>query len=118
VEHLSFFGAGLLFWWPVIHPSGGRRRLGLGPAIFYLLPPLLEGNLLGALLTFSPQALYQTYILAPRTWGLSAQEDQQIGGLLMWVLGGMMWMIPLFAVLAAFLQGEERRAQMPVPTDS
>lgn len=27
LEHAMFLGSGLLYWWPVIHPGGGRRRL-------------------------------------------------------------------------------------------
>jgi cytochrome c oxidase assembly factor CtaG len=118
LEHASFFGAGLLYWWPIIHPTGGRRRLGLGAAVFYLLPPFLVGNLLGALLTFAGRPLYQTYVQAPRVLPLSALQDQQLGGLIMWVPGGLAWLVPLFAVLALFLRAEDRRPQPPPRRDS
>jgi len=107
VEHLAFFGAGLLFWWPLIHPTGGTRRLGLGHGIFYLIAPMLEANAIGALLTFAGRPLYQTYVNAPRVTRLSALEDQQLGGLLMWIPGGMFWLVPLFIVLAIFLRRED-----------
>ena len=111
LEHAAFLGTGLLYWWPIVHPTGGRRRLGLGTAIFYLLPPFLVGNLLGALLTFAGRPIYQTYALAPRVLPLSALQDQQLGGLIMWVPGGLAWLVPLFVVLALFLRGEDRRPQ-------
>lgn len=113
LEHLTFLGAGLLYWWPVVHPTGGRRRLGYFAAIVYLFPPLLEGNLIGALLTFASQPVYATYQQVPRLWGLSALDDQQIGGLIMWVPAGMMWLIPIFVLLTLALRQEEQASRAP-----
>ena len=42
-------------------------------------------GLLGALLTFAPQALYAAHAVAPLSWGLTPLGDQQLGGLIMWV---------------------------------
>jgi cytochrome c oxidase assembly factor CtaG len=42
-----------------------------------------------ALISLSDTVLYQWYAVAPRTWGLSALDDQKIGGLMMWVPGGL-----------------------------
>jgi len=111
LEHLLFLGTALLYWWPVVHPSGGRRRLGLGSSIFYLLPPLVGSNLLGALLTFARTPLYRTYVEAPRVTSLSALDDQQLGGLLMWVVGGMAWGIAVFIALGVFLRREQEAAE-------
>jgi cytochrome c oxidase assembly factor CtaG len=111
LEHLMFFGAALLYWWPVVHPAGGRRRLSYGAGIFYLFPALLEGNLIGALITFAGEPLYETYRLAPRVWGLSAVQDQQIGGLLMWVLGGLLLLLPIFVLVYKLVGGDDSDEQ-------
>lgn len=108
LEHFMFLGTATLFWWPVIHPTGGRRRLSLGKAIPYLLPPLLEAMLIGIVLTFAQSPLYTTYQDVAPTWGLSVLDDQQLGGLIMWVPGGLLFLIPLIGLLAAFLNKEER----------
>lgn len=113
LEHLTFLGAGLLYWWPVVHPTGGRRRLGYFAATVYLLPPLFEGNLIGALLTFASEPVYATYRQVPRVWGLSVLQDQQLGGLIMWVLAGMMWLIPIFVLLTLALRQEEQVSRAP-----
>lgn len=110
LEHVMFFFTALLYWWPVIHPGGGRRRLSYAMAIPYLLPPFLEGMLIGALITFADQPVFTTYTLVPRVSGLSVLDDQQLGGLIMWVPGGMLFLIPLITLLALALQHEERRA--------
>ncbi|HEU0113151.1 MAG TPA: cytochrome c oxidase assembly protein [Thermomicrobiales bacterium] len=111
LEHAMFFGTALLYWWPVIHPVGGRRTLSYAAAIPYLLPPMLEGILIGALITFAGRPLYQTYVGLPPTWGFSTLADQQLGGLIMWVPGGLLFLIPLLGLLAALLRQEERNAQ-------
>ncbi len=111
IEHALFLVTALLYWWPVIHPTGGKRRLGYGLAIPYLIPPLLEGNLIGALLTFAPRPLYATYRDAPRISGLTAVEDQQLAGLIMWVPSGFVYLTAIFLLLALFLRQEERAAE-------
>jgi cytochrome c oxidase assembly factor CtaG len=113
LEHAMFLGTALLYWWPIVHPSGGRRRLGYGLAIPYLLPPFLEGILIGAPLTFAGRPVYDTYRRVPRVWDLSVVGDQQLGGLIMWVPGGMMYLVPLVALLVLLLNQEERSAAPP-----
>jgi cytochrome c oxidase assembly factor CtaG len=107
LEHLMFVGAALLYWWPVVHPTGGRRRLSYGAGVFYIAPAVLEGNLIGALVTFAGEPLYETYRRAPRVFGLSALQDQQIGGLMMWVLGGLLLLIPIFALVYLLVGGDD-----------
>ena len=48
-------------------------------------------GLLGALLTFAPHALYVPHLLTTVAWNLMPLEDQQIGGLLMWLPGGFVY---------------------------
>lgn len=108
IEHMMFLGSALLYWWPVIHPTGGKRRLGYGVALAFLLPTLVQGMIIGAILTFAKEPLYRTYIAAPRMWGLSALADQQIAGLIMWLVGGMIYLIPVFILLSLFMKDDER----------
>jgi cytochrome c oxidase assembly factor CtaG len=110
LEHTTFLGTALLYWWVIIHPSGGRRRLGYAAAILYVIPLLLLENLIGALLTFANQPLYATYRTGPGLWGFSPLDDQQLAGLIMWVPGGLLLLIPVFALLTAELRLQERAA--------
>jgi putative membrane protein len=41
------------------------------------------------MITLAETVLYPFYATAPRVWGLSPLADQQLGGLLMWVVGTM-----------------------------
>jgi putative membrane protein len=106
-EHVLFFVTALLFWWPVIHPGGGARTLGKIAAIAYVSIPMLEGTLIGALLTFAQRPFYATYLLAPRVSGLSPLEDQQLAGLIMWIPGGLVYGVAVLWLLAAVLHDEE-----------
>lgn len=72
LQHASFFFSALLFWWAVF------RRLRTGMAVVYILTTLIHGGALAALLTFAPLPLYQGIAL----------QDQQLGGLIMWVPAG------------------------------
>lgn len=80
VEHITFTVAGGLYWWHLIGPIRGRHRLGgLGPAVYMAVTKVLVG-LLGVALAFAPESLYA---YPGGAWGLSAVEDQNVGGLIM-----------------------------------
>jgi cytochrome c oxidase assembly factor CtaG len=106
-EHALFFVAALLFWWPIVHPGGGARALGRIAAIGYVSIPMLEGTLIGALLTFAQRPFYATYLAAPRLTGLSPVDDQQLAGLIMWIPGGLVYGAAILWLLAALLRDEE-----------
>lgn len=108
LEHLSFIGVSLLFWWPVLSTSG-RRRLGNGPAILYLFTTAIHSSILGALMTLARSPWYPVY--EPRTvaWGLTALQDQQAAGAIMWVPGGMVYALAVVLLTARWLQTLEAR---------
>jgi putative membrane protein len=100
-EHASFLGTGLLFWWSVRHTA--RAAAGAqGLAALAVLATLIHTGLLGALLTFAGRPLYATSGSPP--WGLSALEDQQLAGLIMWVPGGVLYLAAGLALVAALLR--------------
>ena len=96
LEHLSYLLAGFFLWWPVFQdepwhlPSGGKAA--------YLFAAFVLASPLGLLLALLPSPLYDTYVQAPRLWGLAPIEDQQIGGTLMAVSEAIVF----FGLLAYF----------------
>jgi putative membrane protein len=88
-QHLSFFVSALLFWWALFHV---RDREGYGNAVFYIFTTAIHTGILGALLTFSPSVVYPAYLGTAPLWGLTPLEDQQIGGLIMWLPAGTLYM--------------------------
>ncbi len=113
LEHLVFLGAGLLFWWPVVHPTGGRRRLGYEMAPLYLLAAASESGLLGGLFIASSRPLYAAYLQQPRIAGLSPLVDQEIGGLSMMV-GDVIYIAGTVVAFIKYINHDERTAEAAV----
>lgn len=107
LEHVTFIIFGLLFWWPIFSPSKDLPRLSIGGQILYLFLSGMPVVLLGAGLTFAPP-LYAPYIAAPRVWGISAATDQQLGGLIMWVPGNIIFIIIMSALFLRWMQNKEK----------
>jgi cytochrome c oxidase assembly factor CtaG len=80
VEHLVLISVGLIFWWPVL--SGTEGSLEAPAGLLYLFIAFATSAFLGLALTFLP-SFYSFYQHTPRLWGLSPDEDQNIGGALM-----------------------------------
>lgn len=100
LEHLMFFGAAVVFWWPVIGPAPrARRRPSPGARIAHVVGAALHGSLLAMLLAWSPRVLYESYAVAPPGSGLTALEDQALGGVVMWAGGSAADMLALLALV-------------------
>ena len=116
LEHLSFAGAGLLYWWHLLSPIRSRLRLGgLGPVLYMASTKILVG-FLGVLLAFSPTLLYEAYALAPgeTRWGLTPLDDQHVAGLIMALEQSIVMGIALaylFVRMLAESEEEDRRAE-------
>ncbi|WP_343729251.1 cytochrome c oxidase assembly protein [Duganella sp.] len=104
LQHASFLFPALLFWWAVL--DGVAR----GPAIAYLFTTMLHTGALGALFAVSGRIWYPAYGGGATQFGLSALEDQQLGGLIMWVPGGLAYLIVALALCARWLAAEKNGA--------
>ncbi len=114
LEHLTFFIAGMLFWWhavgasPFIHrPLSHLKRTG------YVIAAMPPNMVLGAAIAFAAVPLYEYYTTVPRIFGISVMEDQMIGGVIMWVPGTMMYLIAALVLGAQHLRMEEKKAPLP-----
>jgi cytochrome c oxidase assembly factor CtaG len=103
VEHACFFGASLLFWWPVVRPFPSRPQWPVWSVPVYLLAADLVNTALSAFLTFSDHALYSPYLEAPRLFGTTALSDQSCAGVIMWVPGSLVFLIPAAVVAIQYL---------------
>ena len=110
LQHGSFLLTAALFWWGMMH--GRYGRIGYGVAVLYVFLTAVHSSLLGALLTVAPTVWYPWYTAAAVTWQVSALEDQQLAGLLMWVPSGVIFIVLGLALFAAWLGESERRAAL------
>lgn len=106
LQHASFILTALLFWWAILGARGGELARGRG--VFYLFLTALQTGALGALLTFAPSLWYPAYARTTGGWGLTPLEDQQLGGLIMWIPGSVAYLVASLALFAQWL-GESRR---------
>jgi putative membrane protein len=105
-QHLSFLVSALLFCEALIY--GHERWMGYGAAVIYVFTTAVHTSALGALLTFSPTLWYPVYQQTTAAWGLTPLEDQQLGGLIMWVPAGVVYLVAGLALFALWLREAER----------
>lgn len=77
VMQLTILGASIWFWAAI-------RASKAPAAVVGLLAAMLLMGLLGALIVFAGQALYAPHFASTGAWGMTALEDQQAAGLIMW----------------------------------
>lgn len=104
LQHLSFFGSAMVFWWSVIHVRERSRR---GAAIISLFATAIHTSVLGALMTFSRTPWYPSYGTFPERWGLTALADQQLAGLIMWIPAGVVYLVACLCVAYRYLGESE-----------
>jgi putative membrane protein len=107
-QHLSFFLSALLFWWALFY-AHGRRAYGGG--VLYIFTTAVHTGILGALLTFAPRLWYPVYSNTTQPWGLSPLQDQQIGGLIMWVPASLVYLAAGLALFAAWMKESDALMQ-------
>ncbi|MEX2474170.1 cytochrome c oxidase assembly protein [Marinobacter sp.] len=100
IEHLSFIATATLFWWAILNSA--TRNLGL--SLCSLLFTLMHTGILGAILTFAREPLYGDHY---------ALGDQQLAGLIMWVVGSF----PYVAASIWIMWAGYQRLQKKEPSD-
>jgi putative membrane protein len=104
--HLLFIVLAVITWWPILSPMAELPPLSYPLRMLYVFGQTFSGFLVGSFITNSPTLLYSFYADAPRTWGLSPMDDQKIGGLIMWVIGGTYLLLVFSAVFFAWARAE------------
>ncbi len=111
VEHLMFIAAAVMLWWPAVDPSPELSRMGPPMRLFYLFAVGIPMSVVAALVTMSDSVLYAWYAVQPRVPGLlnmSPIDDQRLGGLIMWVPGGLSWWVAISVIFFRWARREER----------
>lgn len=107
LQHSMFLFTALLFWWTLVH--GRYGRMGYGIAVLYVFTTAVHSGALGALFTVADRVWFPVHQGRTAAWNLSALEDQQLAGLIMWIPAGVVFMVVGLALLAAWLGESERR---------
>jgi putative membrane protein len=113
VEHTCFLGAGLLFWWPVVQPWPSAAIWPRWSIILYLFLATLPCDILSGFLVFCNRVVYPVFLSSPQSNGMSALEDQQCAGALMWTCVTVVYLIAA-AIFAARLLSPHRSEEQSI----
>ncbi|HWE49421.1 MAG TPA: cytochrome c oxidase assembly protein [Bryobacteraceae bacterium] len=105
LQHCSFFFSALLFWWSLTF------RESYGAAVLSVFTTSLHTSILGAILTLSPTVWYSPYLKTAPLWGLTALEDQQTGGLIMWIPAGIVYIAAALCLMALWIRESDLMAE-------
>lgn len=102
VMHASLLAAAVWLWRGLLLAAEGRPEVVLPAGI----ATAAQMSALGAFLTFAPRAIFPPHAYTTLPWGFTPLEDQQLGGLLMWVPGGLAFAgVALGALVMAMRRG-------------
>ena len=115
LEHLMFMAAAVLMWWPLTSQLPELPRLPYPGQMLYCFLMTLPMSVVAIYITMADTILYPFYSSAPRIMKLSPMEDQLLGGLIMWVPGGLLFMIIMSVVFYKWAShGEDHAAAAQV----
>jgi putative membrane protein len=93
VQHLMFMVSATLMWWPLMSPLPELPRLSYPGQVLYSFLMSIPMSIVAVCVAMAGDILYPAYSAAPRVWGITPMLDQQIGGLIMWIPGGLFFLL-------------------------
>lgn len=109
IEHLLFIATAVLMWWPLTSNMSELPRLVYPLRVIYLFLLSIAQIIVFAPVTFSRQPLYEWYMDAPRIWGVSVLSDQQIGGIIMKVGSGVLFLTLAIIIFLRWFSEQEQK---------
>lgn len=103
-----FIVAALLYWSPILNPVPQLRRIAPLFGMLYLFMSAMPMMALGAMMVLSSGPLYHLYASAPRIFGGSALGDQQLGGLIMWLIMDIPLLAGITILFFRWMSAQER----------
>lgn len=106
LEHFSFFLTAFLFWQVFVDFTESLRMgrsANFGSAMLMMFGTMLVSGFLGVLIAFSPHVWYSIYLHETALYGLTALEDQQLAGTIMWVPSGVVYLVAVIGVMGRWL---------------
>ena len=89
LQHVTFLVASVLMWWPFMSSLPELPRLSYPGQMLYCFLMTLPMSVVAIYIAMADSVLYPLYASSPRLWGISPKMDQLIGGLIMWIPGGL-----------------------------
>jgi len=111
LEHLMFMATAMLMWWPLLSQLPEFPRLAYPGQMLYSFLMSIPMSIVAVYIAMSDHVLYPAYAAAPRVLPISPLEDQLLGALIMWIPGGIIFMIIMTVVFFKWnARGEDSTA--------
>jgi putative membrane protein len=111
LEHLMFMASAVLMWWPLMSQLPELPRLAYPGQMLYSFLMSIPMSIVAIYIAMSDHVLYPAYSAAPRIFPLSPLDDQLLGGLIMWIPGGLIFTIIMSVVFFKWnARGEDSTA--------
>tara|TARA_B100000586_G_scaffold84932_1_gene60203 strand:- start:565 stop:1380 length:816 start_codon:yes stop_codon:yes gene_type:complete len=107
-EHLLFMMAAVVMWWPICSVVPELPRLSYPLQLIYLFVMSLAQIVVFGIITFAPEPIYEHYVEAPRLWNITPLMDQQIGGIIMKVGSGFLFLTLIIIVFFKWFEQGSR----------
>jgi putative membrane protein len=95
LEHVCFFGAGIVVWLPVLETLPAPEWFGTGPKLAYIAVVRVVETVLGNVFVWSGTVFYAVYDRGEELWGISPLQDQNLAGAVMMVEGSLVTIVAL-----------------------
>ena len=107
LQHLMFLAASVFMWWPLTSQLPELPRASYPAQMMYCFLLTVPMGIIAIFVSMADDLLYPIYAVAPRIWGMSPMQDQQYGGLIMWIPGALF----LYGVMSVvFFKWQQREA--------
>lgn len=109
VEHITFIGAGLVLYWPVLQDTSAHSRWEMSPGakLLYLLVATIPQDGVALALLFSREPFYEFYAHVPRLIdSLTPVVDQSLAGAVLMVLGKATMLVSGLAIFFRWFGSE------------
>jgi putative membrane protein len=114
-EHLMFMATSVILWWPLLSPCPEVPRAPYPVQLLYLFVVGLPMVMVAIFIAMADRLLYPFYARAPRVWEqLTPYGDQHLGGLIMWIPGGLVFLIAISVVFFRWQAAGGEDGALPV----
>lgn len=110
MQHMFFLVTGFLFFWPIMSTVPESPQLSPLMKCLYLFAQTIPSGVVGATIVYAAPGLYPHYAESnARPLGISIAEDQQIGGLIMWVGMNSIFLLMITVIFLKYASAEEEK---------
>ena len=111
IEHLTFMAAAVLMWWPLLSQLPEFPRLAYPGQMLYTFLMSIPMSIVAVYIAMADHVLYPAYSATPRVLPLTPIEDQLLGALIMWIPGGLIFIVIMTVIFFKWnARGEDSTA--------